>query len=79
MNRINARVATLFACCAAALLMPLSFASATDASYGSGTTLIETGVDLGEYVESGTAPPLALDAAGSAWIVITKGRANPAL
>ena len=69
----------LLACCAAALLAPTSFAGATDASYGGSTTLIEAGVDLGEHVESGTSPPLALDAQGSAWIVITKGRANPAL
>ena len=79
MNHSYLTLPKMLACCAAALLMPNTFASATDATYGSNTTLIEAGVDLGEYVESGTAPPLALDAQGSAWVVITKGRANPAL
>ncbi len=79
MNHLYFTLPKMLACCAAALLMPNTFANATDATYGSNTTLIEAGVDLGEYVESGTAPPLALDAQGSAWTVITKGRANPAL
>lgn len=79
MNRSHFTSAKLLACCAAALLMPSAFASATDASYGGSSTMIEAGVDLGNHVEPGTMPALALDAQGSAWVITTKDRSYPTL
>lgn len=72
-------LAKLLACCAAALLSQPSFASPVDSTYGSTSTLIESGVDLRDHVESGTPPPLALDGQANAWVLTTKNRAYPTL
>ena len=72
-------LAKLLACCATALLSQLSFASSVDSTYGSTSTLIESGVDLRDHVELGTVPPLALDGQANAWVLTTKNRAYPTL